>query len=70
MGGVKQEQNDGPGSKGYHHSDSTQEEVRFLTGPKLLHTVITIMFEILDFIHYLFLKCTLSSTTVHSVHSL
>ncbi|XP_026784997.1 SWI/SNF-related matrix-associated actin-dependent regulator of chromatin subfamily E member 1-related isoform X1 [Pangasianodon hypophthalmus] len=26
MGGVKQEQSDGPGSKGFHHSDSTQEE--------------------------------------------
>ncbi|KAK2869146.1 hypothetical protein Q7C36_001017 [Tachysurus vachellii] len=26
MGGVKQEQSDGPGSKGFHHSDSMQEE--------------------------------------------
>lgn len=43
MGGVKQEHNDGPGSKGFHHSDSTQEEVRILKGRKLLFSVMTSM---------------------------
>lgn len=40
MGGVKQEQSDGPGPKGFHHSDSTHEDVRILTGHKLLCTLI------------------------------
>lgn len=70
MGGVKQEQSDGPGSKGFHHSDSTQEDVRILTGPELLCIVITIVFEVLDLIHFLLHKCNLSRAITHSTHSL